>query len=88
MTAGVFETLLVSEGRPVELDAHLARLEASLGIVFGAPLPRGAGDLVRAHADSVALGRLRLTVAPAGVAVRVTEIPPDMIFPGQKLKLK
>src|SRR3954447_11852769 len=28
---GVFETMLVLEGRPVELDAHLERLAASLG---------------------------------------------------------
>jgi branched-subunit amino acid aminotransferase/4-amino-4-deoxychorismate lyase len=31
---GVFETLLVLNGRPIELDAHLARLEASLKALF------------------------------------------------------
>jgi para-aminobenzoate synthetase/4-amino-4-deoxychorismate lyase len=31
---GVFETLLVTDGHPVELDAHLARLEASLAELF------------------------------------------------------
>jgi para-aminobenzoate synthetase/4-amino-4-deoxychorismate lyase len=31
---GVFETLLVLDGRPVELDAHLARLGASVGELF------------------------------------------------------
>jgi para-aminobenzoate synthetase / 4-amino-4-deoxychorismate lyase len=31
---GVFETLLVLDGRPVELAAHLARLEASLAELF------------------------------------------------------
>lgn len=33
-TLGVFETILVLDGRPVELDAHLARLEASLAELF------------------------------------------------------
>jgi para-aminobenzoate synthetase/4-amino-4-deoxychorismate lyase len=31
---GVFETMLVLDGRPVELDAHLARLTASLEALF------------------------------------------------------
>jgi para-aminobenzoate synthetase/4-amino-4-deoxychorismate lyase len=31
---GVFETLLIVDGRPVELDAHLARLEASLAELY------------------------------------------------------
>ncbi len=34
---GVFETLLVADGRPVELDAHLARLAASARELFGPP---------------------------------------------------
>ena len=78
---GVFETLLVRDGRPVELDAHLARLEASLGVVFSAPLPRGAGRLVREHAAGIGLGRLRLAVDPAGIAVRVAEVPAELLFP-------
>ena len=31
---GVFETLLVLDGRPVELEAHLARLESSLAVLY------------------------------------------------------
>jgi para-aminobenzoate synthetase / 4-amino-4-deoxychorismate lyase len=31
---GVFETLLIVDGRPIELDAHLARLRASLAELF------------------------------------------------------
>jgi len=68
---GVFETLLVLDGRPVELDAHLARLQASLAELFPArkppPLdlpvergpygPRSTGTSARA---------LRIAVAPGG----------------------
>jgi para-aminobenzoate synthetase/4-amino-4-deoxychorismate lyase len=32
---GIFETLLVVDGRPIELDAHLARLGASARELFG-----------------------------------------------------
>jgi para-aminobenzoate synthetase/4-amino-4-deoxychorismate lyase len=62
--SGVFETLLVVDGAPVELDAHLARLRASVRALFGVEPP---GEIVwRALEASaaLALGRLRLTVAP------------------------
>lgn len=36
-TRGIFETLLVADGRAVELDAHLARLAASARELFGPP---------------------------------------------------
>lgn len=62
---GVFETLLVLGGRPVELDAHLDRIDASLAALFDATLPDAAEDLVRERAAGLPLGRLRLTVAPA-----------------------
>lgn len=58
---GVFETLLVLDGRPVELDAHLARLHASLAELYPGnappPLDMPAGDGPSA---------IRITVAPAG----------------------
>ncbi len=63
--AGVFETMLVVDGRPVELDAHLGRMRASAGELFAAGLPVGAGELARERARPLALGRLRLTVTPA-----------------------
>lgn len=84
---GVFETLLVVEGEPIELDAHMARLTASLKALFGAALPSGARDLVRERAEGLALGRLRLTVAPGGgdltSAVVTAAVDPALVFPSR-----
>lgn len=71
---GVFETLLVLDGRPLELEAHLARLDASLGALFGAPAPPTARELVLDHASGADLARLRLTVAPDGPGVLVADV--------------
>ena len=59
---GVFETLLVIDGRPVELEAHLARLEASLAELFPGREPP---PLTEFDAPVSALGSLRITVAPS-----------------------
>lgn len=86
MSAGVFETLLVRTGRPVELDAHLARIDASLRALIGRPLPEAALELVLDHAAGIELGRLRLDAA-AGVdgqpacSVRVAPVEEGMVFP-------
>jgi para-aminobenzoate synthetase / 4-amino-4-deoxychorismate lyase len=82
---GVFETLLVVAGRPIELDAHMARLGASLETLFGPGLPAGARDLVLERSAGIDLGRLRLTVAPLdgglGHDVVAREIDPALFFP-------
>jgi para-aminobenzoate synthetase/4-amino-4-deoxychorismate lyase len=81
---GVFETMLVLAGRPVELDAHLERLSASVEALYGSALPAEA----RALADSageIDHGKLRLTVVPTGGAlaleVSASEIDPGSVFP-------
>lgn len=66
---GVFETLLVAGGRPVELEAHLERMAASLRALFGAELDSEAGDLVLSQATGLGLGRLRLTATPSGEGI-------------------
>jgi para-aminobenzoate synthetase/4-amino-4-deoxychorismate lyase len=84
--SGVFETLLVVDGRPVELDAHLARLERSLHELFGALPPAGLRRRILRRAEGMALARLRLTVAPArggdrlASDVALTPIARDMLF--------
>jgi para-aminobenzoate synthetase / 4-amino-4-deoxychorismate lyase len=87
---GVFETLLVVDGRPIELDAHMARLGASLEALFGAETPEEADELARARSRGIRLGRLRLTVATdeAGklaVEAVVAEVDPLLVFPSWEL---
>jgi para-aminobenzoate synthetase/4-amino-4-deoxychorismate lyase len=80
---GVFETMLVVDGRPVELESHLGRLRASLEELYGTAPPAGTSELVHRHAAGLELGRLRLTVAPATEPeVRVAPLAPEMVFPG------
>jgi para-aminobenzoate synthetase/4-amino-4-deoxychorismate lyase len=83
---GVFETILILDGAPIELDGHLERLSWSVRDLFGAELPTGTDALVREHAAPLSVGRLRLTVAPtadgAPTAEAVTAaVDPDDLFP-------
>jgi branched-subunit amino acid aminotransferase/4-amino-4-deoxychorismate lyase len=81
---GVFETLLVVDGSPVEQDAHLRRLTASLRILYLERLPAQAPDLLRRACRGIELGRVRLTVAPG--AQRLTcEAYAEPIDPGLHL---
>jgi para-aminobenzoate synthetase / 4-amino-4-deoxychorismate lyase len=83
--AGVFETMLVLAGQPVQLDAHLERLAISLAALYGALLPAEAGDAVVDRAAGIECGKLRLTVVPrAGrmeLDVTADEIDPACVFP-------
>jgi len=88
---GVFETLLVAEGEPVELDAHLSRLARSLAAVFSMNLPPVKEEL-RLAAEGLPLGRLRLTIVPAEGGLRhdliAGEVVPEAVFPTQGVKLR
>lgn len=86
---GVFETMLVVDGHPIELGAHLERMDASLGALFGSNTPSSAGELVQERARGIGLGRLRLTVVPSvdgglGAEVATAEVEPEMVFPSAK----
>jgi para-aminobenzoate synthetase/4-amino-4-deoxychorismate lyase len=61
---GVFETLLVVNGEPVELEAHLRRLAHSLEEVYSQELPPQLETEMRQAAADIPLGRLRATLAP------------------------
>jgi para-aminobenzoate synthetase / 4-amino-4-deoxychorismate lyase len=78
--------MLVLEGRPIELDAHLERLAASLQSLYDRPLPSRARDSVSERAAAVEHGKVRLTVAPdpdgrLGTRVATTEVATDEVFP-------
>jgi para-aminobenzoate synthetase / 4-amino-4-deoxychorismate lyase len=84
---GVFETLLVLGGEPVELDAHVQRLGASVRELYAVALPPHAEALVLEHAAALPVGRLRLTAAPGpgGVPeldVVTAAVDRENVFPG------
>jgi len=82
---GLFETLLVRERAPVELDAHLARLGASLAAVFGTELPAGIAHEARERARELELGRLRIVIGPepgAAAEIATEVVDPADVFPG------
>jgi para-aminobenzoate synthetase/4-amino-4-deoxychorismate lyase len=63
---GVFTTLLVRDGRPVDLEAHLARLDASVRAVYGTTVREGLDDAVVRRAAALGPGphRLRVEAVP------------------------
>ncbi|HEV7399269.1 MAG TPA: aminotransferase class IV [Solirubrobacterales bacterium] len=85
---GVFETMLVLDGRPVELDAHLERLADSLMVLYGEDLPSEAANQVREGAGDLEQGKLRIAITPsldgARLAMRVVtaRVDPAAVFPG------
>jgi para-aminobenzoate synthetase/4-amino-4-deoxychorismate lyase len=73
---GVFETILVQDGRPVELARHLARLAGSVRELYGRELSAAAAQelaLARA-AEGTERSRLRI-LAEAGGALTATVTP-------------
>lgn len=84
---GLIETLLVLDGTPIELDAHLGRLRGSARDVYEADLPPHTRELAFQRAEGLAVGRMRLTVrpGPAGdLAVEAVSaaVDPGDVFPG------
>jgi len=61
---GVFETLLVRGGSPVDARAHLARLERSVDALYGEELPEDLHARVLAAAAAAPLARLRVSALP------------------------
>jgi para-aminobenzoate synthetase/4-amino-4-deoxychorismate lyase len=79
---GVFETLLVRDGRVQALDRHLARLGRSLRELYGQAPPDGLRATVRERAAGLSGShRLRLDVIPDArglrVAVETTALDPS-----------
>ncbi|HWH12990.1 MAG TPA: aminodeoxychorismate synthase component I [Solirubrobacteraceae bacterium] len=72
--AGVFETMLVGDGRAVCVEGHLSRLAASVEELYGLRLPEDAGDRVAEAAAGEPTGpaRLRLSARPARGALELS----------------
>lgn len=89
---GVFETLLVVDGVPVELDRHLGRLAHSLATVYAMELPPRVAEELRQAATGTLLGRLRLTVAPGEDGLRhhllAGGVVPGAVFPERGARLQ
>ncbi len=62
---GLFETLLVADGRPVRLVPHLERLAGSTRQIFGSDLPADLEPAIAAAARPLELGRIRVDLRPA-----------------------
>jgi para-aminobenzoate synthetase / 4-amino-4-deoxychorismate lyase len=71
---GVFATMLVLDGAPVELDPHLAQLGASVRALYGIELPERTVALAGERARGVALGRLRVSLTPCAGAPRLDAV--------------
>jgi branched-subunit amino acid aminotransferase/4-amino-4-deoxychorismate lyase len=83
---GVFETVLVADGRPIRLPVHLERMRASLRALFDAEVPATVPAAAAAAARGVELGRMRIDVSPAPGGdleqrIAVTAIDPETFFP-------
>jgi para-aminobenzoate synthetase/4-amino-4-deoxychorismate lyase len=80
------ETLLVVDGSPVDLAAHLERLTQAVRDIFGTELPADAQQLTLDRAAKLGLGRLRLTIAPGSrdrlcAEVVSAAVDPRDVFP-------
>lgn len=95
---GVFETLLVVAGEPVELGAHLRRMERSLDELYGLELPSGIEKQLQVEAGGLELGRLRLSATPTrgpsdqrvaavALAIQADEIDLELVFPARGVRL-
>ncbi|HEX3362690.1 MAG TPA: aminotransferase class IV [Solirubrobacterales bacterium] len=88
---GLFETLLVADGRAVRAAAHLDRLEASAHEVFGQGLPAELPESIRHAASPLELGRMRIDLLPEGSGdppalrfeIKAEPIDPAIFFPAR-----
>ncbi len=90
---GVFSTMLVVDGQPVELDPHLAQLRESVRALYGVELPADAAELVAAEAHGLELGRVRLACrlgADGAPSLEALARPVDrsIVLPADALELR
>ncbi len=78
---GLFETLLVADGRAVRLAAHLERLARSTRELFGRDLPTGLESAIAEAARPLSLGRIRVDLLPEGEDPLLTGTAPPAAGP-------
>ncbi len=64
LSLGVFETMLVRDGRVLRLERHLARLAVSVRALYRAELPADTGARLASAAVGAPLARLRIEIVP------------------------
>jgi len=89
---GVFDTLLIHQGRPVELAAHWERFVRTLDAVYGAVPPADLRERVHEAARGEAAGgRMRVDYDPCArpsFSVRVTPAPESLLAAGAHAPLE
>lgn len=72
---GVFETLLIHDGRAIDADMHLARLDASVRAVYGTTIMAGLEGAVERRANVLRLsGRHRMRIVAVPQADGLTDV--------------
>jgi para-aminobenzoate synthetase / 4-amino-4-deoxychorismate lyase len=85
---GLFETMLIADGRPVRPAAHLDRLAISARAVFEQDLPAELPASIAAAARPLQLGRMRIDLTPEAGGLRfeiaAEPIDPAIFFPSRE----
>ncbi|HXR14225.1 MAG TPA: aminotransferase class IV [Solirubrobacteraceae bacterium] len=86
---GVFDTMLVVDGIPLEAPRHLARLATSLHELYGQSLPVSLNERLMSAADGHELARLRVDVAPGDLegAIRIEPFERALVLAEQDREL-
>jgi len=86
---GLFETVLVEEGRAVRAAAHLQRLADGVRALYGAQLPAGLAARVAAAAAAAGAApcRLRVTAVPAQAGAQLACTVETAPLPARRLPI-
>jgi para-aminobenzoate synthetase/4-amino-4-deoxychorismate lyase len=93
LARGLFETMLVLDGRPARLAAHLERLAGSTRELFDRDLPAELEEGIAAAARPLDLGRIRVDLQPEGddpgagelrFEIAAEAIDPAIFFPSKE----
>lgn len=89
VSQGIFTTLLVLDGEPVDLEAHVARLDASVRAVYASTVRAGLEEAIRRKASGlVGTHRLRVDAVPAaGREVQVRLLSAELKRPVKAWRL-